>query len=330
MNCVEVATARSTAVYQPVRTTKRQCRFHPHRANCNLIQTKGLTKTFYHHYTTIDMRYCSVNGDPYYEWLLSDNKERRAQRFQNAYKSVCGVIVESEQGEIVRNLDEAGEIDTELIRMVMRYVYEYLENDKCGLNGHAKNDTVHDEAKVYVLFNEMYVQCLYSFRQCIVLPQEMYCLYKDGEEPIINEQFFFTTVPEYEDTIASQHIYKGFLVYNTVLTMMLKEKNPFNDNTKVISKVIESVGTCNGGVENEKKTRIKICGLKFGGETPGHLMCPPKEIVKLVYKYAKWRLNPKNYARYYGLLVDDRPKHQEYLREWSIFLNNFKTYFFPS
>nr|QNN89444.1 VP1054 [Pieris brassicae granulovirus] len=138
MNCVEVATARSTAVYQPVRTTKRQCRFHPHRANCNLIQTKGLTKTFYHHYTTIDMRYCSVNGDPFYEWLLSDNKERRAHRFQNAYKSVCGVIVESEQGEIVRDLDEAGEIDTELIRMVMRYVYEYLENDKSGLNGHAK------------------------------------------------------------------------------------------------------------------------------------------------------------------------------------------------
>nr|QNN89443.1 VP1054 [Pieris brassicae granulovirus] len=39
-------------------------------------------------------------------------------------------------------------------------------------------------------------------------------------------------------------------------------------------------------------------------------------------------IKSQNYARYYGLLVDDRPKHQEYLREWSIFLNNFKTYFF--
>ncbi|AGQ20377.1 vp1054 [Clostera anastomosis granulovirus A] len=330
MSSLETVTVRSIAVYQPVKSAKRQCRFHANRTTCNLTQSKVHTdRTAFVHYTTIDSRFCSTNGDPYYEWLLTNNAGRRLHRFNNAYKTICGVEFELDQGEVMRELDEAGEVSVDVIRMVMRRLYAFLENDRGAMNGHA-DDTVAAEAKVYVLFNEMYIDCMYSFRQCIVMPQEMYCLYRDGEEPIINSHFHYNTVPEYEDAILSQHIYKAFIMYNTVLTMMLRQRNPFNDSTRVISKIVESVGTCNGGEEGSKRTRIKVCDLKFGGEVPGHVMCPPREMVKSIYKYSKWRLNPKNYSRYYGLLVDDSIRGREKLREWAIFIANFKTYFFPS
>ncbi|AKN80764.1 VP1054 [Diatraea saccharalis granulovirus] len=326
MNCAQVVTVSST--YQPIRINKKRCRLHPNRENCTLIQTKGQTKIINEHYTLIDSRYCSTNGDPYYEWLLFDQTTKR-DRLYLIGKTVCGVKFETSHDEQMRYVLEAGERDPELIRTVMRYVHKYLNNDTGNLNGHADEKKTND-SKIYVLFEEMYISCLYSCRRCVVLPQEMYCLYKDGYEPHINSCFSFNTIPEYEESNASQDIYKSFLVYNTVLTMMLRQKNPFNDKTKVISKVIESIGTCNGGEVGGKKTRIKVCELDFGGETPGHVLCPPKEIVRRVYRYSKWRLNPKNYTRYYTLLMRDDEKSKEYLREWSIFLTDFKTYFFPT
>ncbi|QOD40086.1 vp1054 [Matsumuraeses phaseoli granulovirus] len=328
-NCAQLATAASNVAYQQIRSAKKLCRFHPAQTNCSLIRTRGLSKTFYKHNTMIDSRFCSYNGDPFYEWLLLDENVQR-NRFTITYNTVCTVQFDTDERETIHSLEESGEKDMELLRMVMKYIYEYLENDKTTLNGHANNDTERSDSKVYVLFNKMYIQCLYSYRQCIILPQEMYCLYKDGEEPSLNAPFFFNTFPEYEDAVQSQNIYKGFLIYNTMLTMMLKDKNPFNDESRVISKIIEKVGTCNGGVEEGKKTRIKICSLNFGGESPGHFMCPPKEMVKKIYRYAKWRLNPKNYTRYYTMLANDNAKNLEQLREWSIFIQNFKTHFFPS
>ncbi|AIS92124.1 capsid protein [Erinnyis ello granulovirus] len=336
MNCVDTVTARSNVVYQPIKLSqKKQCQSHWNRTNCTLTQTKGQNSTVvYHHYTVLDSKYCSSNGDPYYEWLLNNDVyyTRKQLRFNNAYTTVCGVEYTAEQDECVRNIESAGETDMQLVRSVIRYVYNYLENDKMSLNGHAKTfvDSYEDnESKVYVLFCEMFIQCLYSHRQCIILPQEMYCLYKEGEEPILNECYFFNTIPETDYSIVSQDIYKSFIVYNTTLTMILQEPNPFNDNTKAISKIIESVGTCTGGEEGGKKKYIQICKLKFGGNVSGHVMCPPKEMVKMIYRYAKWRMNPKNYARYFELLVNDKPKHEDSLREWDVFLKNFKSYFFP-
>nr|AIU36784.1 ORF138 vp1054 [Cydia pomonella granulovirus]QDW81197.1 vp1054 [Cydia pomonella granulovirus]QGY99441.1 VP1054 [Cydia pomonella granulovirus]QGY99867.1 VP1054 [Cydia pomonella granulovirus]QGZ00009.1 VP1054 [Cydia pomonella granulovirus] len=331
MNCAELVTALSIAVYQPVHVARKQCRLHPNRTNCALLQTKGLNRIYCEHITTLDARYCSTNGDPYYEWLtLNDNNERT--RLKNGYSVECSVKYTMENEEELRSLEEAGEYDVQIVKKVLRFVYEYLNSDRGALNGHAKDDIVHEDAKVYLLFKEMYVQCLYSHLQCIILPQEMYCLYKEGEEPALNSLMYFRTYPEYEDSVASQHIYKAFLVYNTVLTMMLSEKNPFNDKSRAISKVIESVGTCNGGMEGGKRSRIKVCELKFGTSSPpaNHVMCPPKEMVKLIYRYAKWHLKPKNYSRYYTMLIEDTPKRQEQLREWAIFINGFKTHFFPT
>lgn len=296
----------------------------------------------YQHYTILDSKYCSTNGDPYYEWLLDSDvyTSRKQLRFNNAYKTVCGVEYLCNDGdECVRDIESGGETNVHLVSSVIRYVYNYLENDRGGsssLNGHTKTyiggGGGNDESKVYVLFNEMYIQCLYSHRQCIILPQEMYCLYKEGDEPILNSFFLYNTVPETDYSIVSQNIYKSFLVYNTSLTLMLQEANPFNDTTKAISKIIESVGTCNRGEEGVVKKRyIQVCKLKFGGGdvATSHVMCPPKEMVKMIYRYAKWRLNPKNYARYFELLVNDKPKQEEVLREWDVFLKNFKSYFFP-
>lgn len=325
---METVTVRSN-VYQPVHLRKKRCRFHPHQTNCTLIQTNKIN---FSHYTSISVQYCSINGDPYYEWLLMENDNRKPNRFNNGFETVCGVTWRIEKGEVIRDLNEAGEFDIELIKMVFKHVYDYLNNDKGMLNGHAANNIKNnkqEDSKVYLLFNDMYIQCLYSFRQCIIMPCEMYCLYKEYEEPYINTKFDFVTFPEFEEATASQNIYKAFLIYNTILTMMLKESNPFNDKTKVISKIIESVGLCDGGVVGAKKNRIKICDLKFASSPPAHYMCPPKEMVKKIYKYTKWRLNPKNYNRYYTMLVGDSVKEQETLKEWSLFVQSFKTYFFP-
>ncbi|UXX41927.1 vp1054 [Psilogramma increta granulovirus] len=353
MSCVDTVTVRSNVVYQPIKITqKKQCRHHLNRTNCTLTQTKGPNKSIvYQHFTTLDSRYCSSNGDPYYEWLLDKDvyAHRKLLRFNNAYKTICGVEYQCGGGgdddECVRDIESAGETNIQLLRFVIRYVHNYLENDRRSLlNGHIKEyisnknssnsiDGDEEESKVYVLFNEMYIQCLYSYRQCIILPQEMYCLYKDGVEPIFNcSCFMYNTIPETDYSIVSQDIYKSFLVYNTALTLILQEPNPFNDNTKAISKIIESVGTCSKGEQGSgvKKRYIQVCKLKFGGNVDYyHVMCPPKEMVKLIYRYAKWRFNPKNYARYFELLVNDKHKHEEVLREWDVFLKNFKLYFFP-
>ncbi|APO14005.1 VP1054 [Plodia interpunctella granulovirus] len=328
MSCVPPATALS--IYQSVQITKRPCPFHPNLQNCYLIRTKTPSGTIYEHFTRMDVKYCSIDATPYYQWLLTHETE--VQRTNLLFNSMImgGVKFWSVDRESLRSVEEGGERDVGQIRLVMKHLHGYLSNDKGDLNGHSRSDAVSEESKVYVLMNRMYVQCVYSFRQCIVLPQEMYCLYKEGNQPEINRIFRFTSVPESEGGVASQHIYKTFLIYNTILTMMLRESNPFNDTTKVISKIIESVGTCNGGEAGGKRNRIKVCELNFGGEPPGHVMCPPKEMIKKIFRYAKWRLNPKIYSRYYAILVNDDAKTQEYIREWSIFVVGFQRYFFPS
>ncbi|AMF83867.1 vp1054 [Cnaphalocrocis medinalis granulovirus] len=330
MICDNVVTVRSSVAYQPIYVNRKRCRFHPSQTNCVLLQADKV----YDHYTMMDMRYCSPNGDPYYEWLLDNNNDNnntiKREKFQSANTLICKVkFTKLQHNEILRGVEEAGEMNIEIIRDVLRELYNYIYNDKTGLNGHANETDYYDESKVYVLFNKMYISCVYSINQCIILPQEMYCLFKNGLQPKVTRPFEYFSVPENMYSVVSQHIYKSFILYNTALTMMLNQPNPFNDTTKVISKIIESVGVCDGGVEGGKKTRIKVCALKFGGSNApcNHVMCPPKEMVKKIYKYTKWRLNPKLYTRYYDMLGDnDKPKSVENAREWSVFLINFKNY----
>ncbi|AAP85752.1 vp1054 [Adoxophyes orana granulovirus] len=318
----DIVTARLTPTYTPLIWTKKHCRLHQGLNNCVSVQKKtNKNQIIYHHYTIMDSRYCDLKGDTYYQWLLSSEEKEHVANFKNGYQNVCEIVIVTEKNDPLRVIEEAGETNISLLRQNIKTVHEYL-NDK-------RNKEKDNESKFYVLFKNMHLQCLYSNTQCVILPCEMYCLYKDGEEPYVNNGLQYFTIPEYEESVLSQDIYKAFLVYNTVLTMMLKEFNPFNDKNKVISKIIESVGLCDGGVEKGKRNRIRICSLNFGSVAPGHVMCPPKDIVKVIYKYSKWRLNPKNYTRYYRLLYTDTLKSQENLLEWSVFINNFKAYFFP-
>lgn len=323
------ATARSIP-FQPLTVSKTRCRFHPN-ANCRLIKTLMADKRTYDHFSNIETRYCSVMGSPYFEWLLNKNENVKRRNLIDNTVLICGMQFYEVSGEKLHSVIEAGERDAALVKLVLMEVYRYLNNDKGDLNGNsAPSDENTNESKVYILLKNMYVDCLYSFRQCLIMPQELYCMYKEGEDPLLNKLFSYNTFPEFSEANASQDIYKSFIVYNTVLTMMLKEKNPFNDKTKVISKIIESVGTCNLGVDGAKKTHIKVCGLNFGeGTSPGHIMCPPKEMVKRIFHYAKWAQNPNGYRRYIDLIVQDSKQSDSVIREWQVFQNNFRDYFYP-
>ncbi|AAS82611.1 ORF127 [Agrotis segetum granulovirus] len=323
------ATVRSIP-FQPIVISKSRCRFHPNSATCRLIRIMGREKVFYEHYSEIDTRFASVTGMPYFQWLLSgeENVDRRHLLVNTSL--ICGAKFFEVHGEKLGSIKEAGERNMSSVKLVLKSVYKFLNNDRTDLNGNARDASARDGNKTYVLLKSMYVDCLYSDIQCIILPQEMYCIYKEGEEPHLNKIFTFSSLPEFTEATASQDIYKSFLTYNTVLTMLLQEKNPFNDKKKVISKIIENVGTCNRGIEGGKKSYIKICELKFGNSiNVGHIMCPPKDMVKRIYHYAKWTHNPNNYKRYIDLILRDSKQNDTVVRDWQMFQSEFRNYFFP-
>lgn len=307
----------------------------------------GANKKRYKHYTPLHLTYCSVTTMPYFEWLLVDRLETDVQRSRilNNSTMICGVKFYQEPGETLTSVFLGKQQNINLIKMVFRVADAYLHNDKRGSNGNTRiDDNNTTDSKVYILMHNLFVDCIYSARQCIVVPQPMYCLYKDGEEPMLDEIFTYSTFPESEDASVCQDIYKSFIVYNTVLTMMLAIPNPFNDKNKVISKIIESVGVCDGGIPNGPKNRLKVCELPFAVDTReyvvqsegqakslGHVMCPPREMVTSIYRYAKWELNPKNYHRYVSMIVgNNEAKSRQSIREWHYFIMNFKTFFFPT
>ncbi|AQQ80413.1 VP1054 [Betabaculovirus altermyunipunctae] len=307
-----LASDRSTP-FVPLTVARTRCRFHPARANCRVTKLSVGGDAVYEHFTFVGVQYVDTNATPYYELLLSARSDGVRKNLFDTTAVICGVHFRGVRGETFYSINEAGERDAELIRMVCRQAYHFLSN--------------HHE-KFVVLLKDLYVDCIYSQRQCIILPQEMYCIYKDDAEPRLNSVFEHQTLPDSEEANASQNVYKTFVVYNTVLTMMLREDNPFNDK-RVISKIIESVGTCNGG-NGDKRSYIKICELNFGGDTPpNHVMCPPKEMVKRIFHYAKWVESPNNWRRYNELLVRERKNNEITLREWHAFVTNFKLYFFP-
>lgn len=276
-------------------------------------------KVVYEHFTFVGVQYVNINMIPYYELLLdAESDEGTRKNLLNTNVMICGVRFEQITPESFYSVNEAGERDISLVRMVCRQAYSFMSKDS---------------NKYVLLFKDLYVDCLYSQCQCVILPQELYCIYKDDMEPILNSVFSHETLPESDESNVSQDIYKSFIVYNTALTMMLRESNPFNEN-RVISKIIESVGSCSGPSGGEgsstKHNYIKICELNFGGETPpNHVMCPPKEMVKRIFHYSKWVETPNNWRRYFELIVRDRKNNEMALREWQAFLTNFRLFLYP-
>ncbi|AKR17473.1 VP1054 [Mocis latipes granulovirus] len=305
---------RSTP-FVPLTIARTRCRFHPSRVNCRLTKIMGASSVSYEHFTFVGVQYVNINAQPYFEMLLDAHSDGVRKNLLTVHAMICGVQFKESPPETFYSINEAGERDAALIRMVCRQTY-------CFLNNYSE--------KLVVLLKDLYMDCLYSPRQCIILPQELYCIYKDDMEPMLNSVFSHETLPDTEEANACQDIYKSFVVYNTVLTMMLREENPFNGK-RVISKIIESVGTCTGGGLGTKRNYIKVCELNFGsGDTPpNHVMCPPKEMVKRIFHYAKWVETPNNWRRYNELIVRDRKNNELAMREWQAFMTNFKLYFFP-
>ncbi|ABQ52073.1 vp1054 [Spodoptera litura granulovirus] len=308
-------TERSTH-YQPLIIARTKCRFHPNRPNCRTVKTLLLDRAMYEHYTCIPVYYCNTSAEPYYQF----NEEQPVEivTYRNLIDGqtlICGQRFFENHHERLYSVCEAGERDVQLIKMVLKTAYNFLYN---------KRNTC------FILMRYLYVDCLYSNQKCIILPQEMYAIYKESEEPAMSTVIRHFVIPDYDEAEVSQDVYKTFIVYNTVLTMMLKEKNPFNDTTKTISKIVESVGTCNGGIEGGKRAFIKVCELKFGGSTPpDHVMCPPKDMVLRVFRYARWAQRPNKYKQYIDLIVRDVKKENMTLEQWQAFQINFRRYFFP-
>nr|ANY57634.1 PlxyGVORF115 protein [Plutella xylostella granulovirus] len=304
--------ARSTA-FQPLKTTKIQCPYH-RAARCYLLKMVNNEGRLFTHYNRIESRFVSITGKPYFEMLTTSSNNlvdqvNSALGYTTEY--ICGIQYLEHRYDKYYCVCNGGSREYAQIKLVFKAVYNFLY----------KNDS-----SLYILLNTMFVDCLYSDLDCIILPLEMVCIYKEGTAPPINRLLSHFTVPECDESVVSQQIYKNFIVYNTVLTMMLNGPNPFNDRKKPISKIIECLGKCDGGTGDNKKNRIKMCELNLNCE---HVMCPPVEMVKIIYHYAKWVQGPNKYAKYYKLMVKNTKKNEDALREWYAFQTNFVNYFFP-
>ncbi|AGE89900.1 VP1054 virion protein [Spodoptera littoralis nucleopolyhedrovirus] len=313
--------------FKPITFRKNQCPIHPLRANCRAIKTfdEDNGKEIIYHFTFIEGYFKQYDGTPYYMRLLPPERDVHDYgKLDVAELMACYVRLDG-VGEKFFTIDEAGERDTAVLRRTVKSLIEYM----------------HYSIRGYVLmFDEPQIDVIYSQFRTVLLPQRMYML-SGSEDPTVPEpsEFDIFTVPDTDASVESQNIYKTFLVYNTTLTMMLNQRNPFNAHDKNISIVFRNLGVC-----PNNSMRVKCCDLKYGGNaSPGHFMCPTREIVRRVFKYGKWVKNPNNYRRYFELIL--RPVQRErrfddgrtrrtaasanldaIILDWYNFMEDFKTY----
>lgn len=310
--------------FKPIKFKKSQCPIHPSRANCRAIKAYdpvGQTEYSYH-FTFIEGYYKQYDGVPYYMGLLSDSDVEMRGKLDIADQMACYVRLDAlDTDETFYTIDEAGERNMAVLKTTLKALIDFARN----------------AAQYYVLmFDEPQIDLLFSVYRTVLLPQRVYTLFKTEAAPA-HDAFDVFSVPDTPESIESQNIYKTFLIYNTMLTMVLKQRNPFNAHNKNISVVFRSLGTC-----PNNSRRVKCCDLKYGGNAPGHFMCPTREIVRRVFKYAKWAKNPNNYKRYYELIMRPIQRERRYVRggaaqsfdeldlivlDWYNFIEDFKTYF---
>ncbi|ACF05331.1 VP1054 [Adoxophyes orana nucleopolyhedrovirus] len=313
--------------FKPLKLPATQCPYHPQRANCRLVRQNNAidndSDASAGHHVTILTGATSINYDnkPYYCSLLQESAEQYGFN-QNANLLYAYVNLNMlDEDEEFYGIDAAGEKSVGIIRMVLKHLIESF--DQCK--------------HLYILtIDEPCIDLMYSMFRAIILPQRVVCLYQEENVPL-NYLFNVTNVPVSESALNSQLIYRSFLTYNTILTMILKQSNPFNDARKSISIILRNLGKCPAN-----KSRIKCCDLAFGGNSPGHIMCPPREMVKRIFHYAKWSRTPNNYRRYYQLITQQlreirsfnnahiRKQNQSYdllILDWHNFIEDFFGYF---
>lgn len=274
--------------FRPIKIFSRQkCRIHLLRANCQAINYDSNdhdenTNEILLHITTINAVYLDYQQRPYFMCLVDERDDSERGYYTNALTILCHVSVRRlHDDEIFYGIDEMGERNMATLQMIIKSLMDILNNVK----------------DMFILMvDELQIDILYSSLRTVVLPQRMVCIYSTDHVPLFEHIKLFN-VPLTEEAAESQTIYKTFLMYNTMLTLMLKQNNPFN-LSKNISLIFRQLGRC-----PNNKDRLKCCDLIYGANAPGHVMCPPREMVKRIYHYSKWARSPNKYLRYYELIV---------------------------
>ncbi|QED40569.1 VP1054 [Chrysodeixis includens nucleopolyhedrovirus] len=312
-------------LFKPVKVHKTQCQIHPLRANCKVIkqydeQTNSWITT---HLTLLDIFYLNYDLKPYYTCLINkanDNEKRGV--YANGKEMYAYVQLDQiDKEEKFYTTDEAGEYSIVCLKTILKTLLDCLAS--------CRNQFI-------LMIDELQIDLVYSVYRTIVLPQRMWFIWQTEKVPITNDVEIFS-VPLTDDAKESQIIYRSFLVYNTILTMMLKQRNPFNETRKNISITLRNLGKC-----PNNKERVKCCDLNFGGSAPGHIMCPPREMIKKIFHYAKWARTPNNYRRYFELITTSPVPQRMYranastsadttrmliVLDWYNFIDDFRAYF---
>ncbi|AAQ91662.1 viral capsid associated protein [Choristoneura fumiferana DEF multiple nucleopolyhedrovirus] len=305
--------------YKPIRPTKMQCWMHPRRATCRARRLRNA----YHnernesgmlHATVYSNIFLDERGKPYYRKMLRKRSDAVTARhaFVSAGEVHDCMLIEPAPSERFKSIEEAGETNMTTLKIIINTLVDAL--------GHVA-------ANEYLLVaDRLFIDMVYSEFRAIVLPQHAYILKQacpaetDSESDDDNERCVRRVEPPWNQIVElasvasadrdgdarynewqrqSQYIYRSFLVYVTMLTVILKQSNPFiiSENSSV-SVILRSLGKCPDNPE-----RVKCCKLSFGGAPPGHVMCPPRAIIKKIYSYANWALNPQKDRRYSALIA---------------------------
>ncbi|ANF29734.1 ORF-86 [Catopsilia pomona nucleopolyhedrovirus] len=345
--------------YRPMRVPKQmQCSIHPRRANCkamrphnNYSDPDNENDTL--HMTVMNCIFLNEHKKLYYRHLLRKETDQAEARktILNAENVYECTLIRPIRTEHFRSVDEAGEHNMTVLKIIIDAVIEYLSK-------------LADDEYILIV-DRMYVDLIYSEFRAVILPQSAYIIKgdyvecgsdcdNDNDDDDFNQQNIqypwklITTnnlIVSTDESRQSQYIYRTFLLYNTILTAILRQTNPFdvNNNNTSISIIARNLGNC-----PNNKNRIKCCDLNYGGAPPGHIMCPPREITKRIFRYAKWGRNPNNYKRYSEIIARQsdatggvstdlrenvnndlhaRDRAQLYLLDWQNFMGEFSSYF---
>ncbi|ABY65764.1 vp1054 [Orgyia leucostigma nucleopolyhedrovirus] len=326
--------AEKTNPLKCIKPTRSTCRLHPLRANCRAIKRRHDHITdndnvgsdvYYYHETTLNTVYLDYNCRGYYEKLVDPEDDTPRGHYLSAHEMYAYVhLAPLDDDETFYGIDEAGERQLTVVTMVIKNMMTAFE----------KRDNY-----VFLFVEELQMDLVYSIFRAVTLPQRVFAIPFDDNAPTL-DNFVVVSVPATDEAIVSQHIYRMFIIYNTVLTMILKQRNPYNESTiKSISIVLRTLGKC-----PNNKERVKCCDLKYGGNAPGHVMCAPRAMLKRIFHYAKWARTPNNYKRYFELIAKptqtERQLSQECRRatinyndfnyalmDWYHFMVDFRAFF---
>ncbi|AKR14181.1 capsid associated protein [Dasychira pudibunda nucleopolyhedrovirus] len=301
--------------HRPIRPTKMQCWMHPRRATCRVQRLRDA----YHdernessllHMTVYSDIFLDERARPYYRRLLRKRTDAAAARraFLNAGQVHDCLLLEPAPSEHFKSIEEAGETNMSTLRTILATLTSFL--------GRVAS------TEYFLIVDRLFIDLVYSEFRAVVLPQHAYVLQQacadndsSDEEPCERR-----VEPPWNQIVVaahvaaahrhegarynewqrqSQYIYQTFLVYATLLTTILKQSNPFiiSENSSA-SVILRTLGKCPDNPE-----RVNCCKLSYGGAPPGHLMCPPRAIIKKIYRYVNWASNPHRDQRYSALIA---------------------------